>query len=185
MMLVVAVAGLTIFAQSGAGQTTLRRLGVVGPAQRYTELAFVGAQHLPAELPRAPTMVHLAFTITNREGRARSYHWTIFEHASATETRQLMTGQTSVREGQEAYLDPAVTFACTSDQADIDVRLSSGEVIDFIVQCSGPLTNAEVLQSTVHVLVTKWHPAIGSRQLLRRALRSMLANWRPSTEFHR
>lgn len=186
IFLAVVVVGLTILAQSGAGQSSLSRLGVVSPSQRYTELAFVGAQHLPTRLPRAPTRLRLAFTITNREGRAKRYGWTIFERMGATETHQLMTGETSLGESRQAYLDPAVTFHCTSDQANVDVRLSSGEVIDFIVQCSGPLSNPEILETVVHALAAAWlPPAAESQRWLQRALRSLLAGWRTSTGLRR
>ena len=135
--LVVVVVGLTTFAQSRPGQSALRHLGVVGPAQRYTELAFVGAQHLPTTLPRAATALHLPFTITNREGRTQQYGWSILKRLSATMTQKLTAGEASLRDGQEAYVDPAVTISCTSYQTRVAVRLTSGQVIDFVARCSG------------------------------------------------
>jgi hypothetical protein len=182
ILLAVVVIGLTSFAQTQAGQTALHQLGVVGPSERYTELAFVGAQHLPAQVPRAGVAAHLAFTIVNRAGRARSYAWTVLERMSATETRQLMAGETSLRDGQRAYLDPKVTLSCISGEARVDVRLTSGELIDFIVKCSGPLSNAEFLQRELTALAARWRPGTpgtADQRWLERALRALLAQWRP------
>lgn len=144
LVLLVAIVAVTTFAQSHAGQRTLTRLGLVGPAQRYTELAFVGAQHLPTQLQRSLTEVHLPFTITNREGRAQRYGWTIVKRTGTTTTRQLAIGAMSLRDGQQAYLDPEVAVSCTASETRIDIRLTSGEVIDFVVQCTGRASPAAV-----------------------------------------
>jgi hypothetical protein len=132
-----AVVALTIFAQTQPGQSALTRLGVIGPSQRYTELAFVGAQHLPTTLLRTSTRLHLPFIITDREGRAERYGWAVLNGISATATRKLATGETSLRPDQKAYVDPALTIGCTGSQTRVAIRLTSGQVIDFIAQCVG------------------------------------------------
>jgi hypothetical protein len=127
-------AALTLVAQSHAGQHALARLGVVGHQEHFTELAFAQPLRLPAHLPRTPTAVDGAFTITNRQARAENYRWEIV--ASGGAEHALASGEVSLAAGQQAYLDPPLTVTCSSKRISVDVRLASGEYIDFLSQCT-------------------------------------------------
>jgi hypothetical protein len=128
------IVALTFFAQSHAGQAALTRLGVAGHPARYTELAFAQPLRLPAHLPRKPTAVDGAFTITNRQGRAESYSWRIVANGAVEHV--LASGELSLAAGQRAYVDPLLTVTCSSKRLSVDVRLASGEHIDFLAQCA-------------------------------------------------
>jgi hypothetical protein len=159
LVVLAVVVALTTFAESHAGQVALTRLGVVGPSDRYTELAFVAAQHLPPHLPRTPTAIHLPFTITNHEHQSESYSWKIV--ATGTATQQLASGEVLVREGQQAYLDPRITLTCSSSRTRVNIRLSSGEYIDFLAQCAGGSQSAHAKRSA-RAVSARSRPKTGS-----------------------
>jgi hypothetical protein len=129
------VVALAIFAQTGAGQDTLTRLGVVGPSEHYTALALVQPLRLPGHLPRTPTAVKVPFTITNRQGRPESYRWQIVVKGATTQT--LQGGDVRLRVAQQAYIDPRLILTCSSKRLSVDIRLASGEYVDFLAQCVG------------------------------------------------
>ncbi len=133
LVLVAVAIVLVSLAETQTGQRLLTRIGVIGPSQGYTELAFVGAQHLPTQLLPS-SRIHVPFTITNRQGKAMDYTWTIFE-VTAAGSKSLLVGETTLKTGQVAQLDPKVIVTCTSSPTRVEVRLNSGPLVNFIVQC--------------------------------------------------
>jgi hypothetical protein len=127
-------AALTAFAQSGAGQTALRRIGVVSSPVAYTELGFVTPLSLPRTLRRQPATTYLPFQVTNREHQARTYRWEIVVTDSSS--RVARTGVVTLRQGAEAYLDPWIRLGC-SRRTRITVALSSGESLNLWASCVG------------------------------------------------
>jgi hypothetical protein len=131
-------AALTAFAQSGAGQAALRRIGVVGSPVSYTELGFVTPAGLPNTLRRKPATIYLPFQVTNREHQARTYRWEIVVTDSSS--RVARTGMVTLRPGAQAYLDPWIRLGC-SRRTRITVALGSGESIDLWANCVGASTH--------------------------------------------
>jgi hypothetical protein len=155
------VAFLSLFAQSHAGQRALTRLGIVGHSARYTALAFAQPLQLPAHLPRTPTPVDASFTITNRQGRAETYRWKVSANGAADQV--LASGEVSLGAGQRAYVDPPLILTCSSAHMSVDVRLASGEYIDFLAQCAaGP--RAASPARDVMPLLTPSRLTLGSRR---------------------
>jgi hypothetical protein len=128
------IVAMTLFAQSRAGQSALARVGIVGHPARYTELAFAQPLHLPTRLPRIATTVSGAFTITNHQGQAERYRWAVVSNGAVEYV--LASGEVSLATGQRAYLDPPLTVICSSERISIEVRLTSGEQIDFLSRCT-------------------------------------------------
>jgi hypothetical protein len=133
-VLLVLIASATTFAQSGTGQRALADLGVGSAPNRYTELAFASPARLPNSVHRTPRRMHTAFTITNRERAARTYHWEIA--ATDVHTRVLSAGAAYLAQGHRVYLDPVTRVGC-SGRTRITVRLSSGQHIGYWAGCIG------------------------------------------------
>jgi hypothetical protein len=128
----VLVAGVTTLAQSSVGQRALRHIGVGSMPSRYTELAFIDPAKLPNTVHRIPSRLQTAFTITNHERAATTYHWRIV--ATDVQSRVLDAGQVLVEQGHRAYVDPLITTGCSS-RTRFTIQLSSGEHIGFWANC--------------------------------------------------
>lgn len=128
------IAGAAVFAQTSAGQRTLRRIGVAVPPARYTELAFADPARLPRTISRAPSRLPAAFTIANHEGAAVTYRWQVLQTQPAT--RVLSAGEAYVPLGQRRYVDPKIVLGC-SGRTRITVRLASGPRIAYYADCVG------------------------------------------------
>lgn len=130
----IVIASLTTFAQSRAGQSELKRLGVVGARSAFTELAFVDPLKLPSTLPPARHLVLIPFTITNDGTRPASYRWEIA--VAGTRPRVLRSG-TAFLQGQETVtIRTQVELGCVT-RTRVNVLLSSGESIGFWATCMG------------------------------------------------
>jgi hypothetical protein len=130
----VVIASLTTFAQSRAGQSELKRLGIVGPRTAFTELAFVDPLKLPSTLHRAPQLVPIPFTITNHATRPASYRWQIA--IAGTRQRILGSGSAFVEGERAVTIVTRVELGC-STRTRVNVVLSSGESIGFWATCVG------------------------------------------------
>lgn len=130
--LLAAVTILAIVAQSGFGQRELRRLGVVGPRDQFTELAFVAPARLPNTLSARGATLHVPFTVTSHERGVTTYTWQI-AGAPARGARG-NAGLISLRPGQQTYLDPVITLGCSA-RTQISVTLGSGQRISFWAAC--------------------------------------------------
>ncbi len=130
----VVIATLTTFAQSRAGQSELKRLGIVGPRAAFTELAFVDPLKLPSTLHPAPHLVLIPFTITNHATRPASYSWQIA--IAGTRQRVLRSGSAFLEGGEAVTIATRVELGCTT-RTRVNVRLSSGESIGFWATCVG------------------------------------------------
>lgn len=126
------IAGAAALAQTSAGQSALRGIGVAAPSARYTELAFTHPARLPKHISQAPSRLPAAFTITNHERAAVTYHWQV----SMTQpvARVLSAGDVYVPRGQLRYVDPTIVLGC-SRRTQIRVQLTSGQSISYYVDC--------------------------------------------------
>jgi hypothetical protein len=128
----VLVAGITTLAQSSVGQRALRHVGVGSMPSRYTELAFFDPAKLPNTVHRVTSRLQTAFTITNHEPAATTYHWQVV--AMEPQFQVLDAGQVLVARGHRAYVDPVITTGCSS-RTRFTIQLSSGEHIGFWANC--------------------------------------------------
>lgn len=132
---VAVVAALIVVAQSRAGQSALRTLGVTGNPPGYTELAFVHPLRLPTALRSSPTPLRLPFTITNREGSRTTYRWSVT--TSDPHARVNRSGMLQIGAGKRAYLAPRVRLTCTR-RTRITISVNTGQAIDFWATCIVP-----------------------------------------------
>lgn len=136
MSVVAVIAAATALAQSSVGQSALRNVGVVARAARYSELAFVDPLDLPTAVYRTPSQLTLPFTITNREGARHTYIWQLLVSDGAS--RVSRTGSVQLAPGQQAELDPSLTFRCVS-RTRLVVGISTGQEIGSWTTClQGP-----------------------------------------------
>lgn len=130
--MLVVIAGLATFAQSGAGQRELRRAGIVAAPPAFTELAFQNPARLPNTVSRRPRAVLLPFTITNRGRRDATYAWRVV--VTGNSPRVLRSGSVPVAAGQAVTIVPSLELACTT-RTRVNVVLSSGESIGLWATC--------------------------------------------------
>lgn len=126
-------------AQTPAGHTILRRVGLDMTPPSYTALSFTQPQSLPARLPAPRTRLRVPFTIRNDSSGTRSYQWSL--NASRTGntgrlTARSVSGTSTLVPGATVTMDPALPLVCHGGQIRITVRLASpAESIDFLSRC--------------------------------------------------
>lgn len=130
----IVIASLTTFAQSRAGQSELKRLGIVGPRSAFTELAFLDPLKLPSTLSPARHPVLIPFTITNHATRPASYRWQIA--LAGTRQRVLRSGSAFLKGEETVTIVTRVELGCAT-RTRVNVLLSSGESIGFWATCVG------------------------------------------------
>jgi hypothetical protein len=150
-IVLLAIASLTMFAQSKTGQRELRRIGVTAPPPPLTALALVDPAGLPTALHERPAAIAIPFTITNQSTSARSYRWEIV--AAGTRRRMLSSGSVRVARAQTATVSPRLKLGCAG-RTRVNVLLSSGDSVGFWASCFrsapvGPERRPAVTKGTV------------------------------------
>jgi hypothetical protein len=136
--LVAAVLAVAILAQTGAGQSLMRDVGLSKTPAGYTQLSFARPQSLPSTLPSPGATVHVPFEIRNSSGAQHTYRWSVTLSRGGS-TDHLTSGGTRVRAGAAVTVAPAVTVSCTHGRVRLDVGLASPrESIDFFATCVSP-----------------------------------------------
>jgi hypothetical protein len=122
------------FAQTGSGHSLLRSLGVVGDAERYTELSFVAPDALPARVSRGPVTM-APFRLHNVEAGARTYRWQV-SIVAGPRREVAARGTIVVPRGATRDVAPPVGLACLAPRERIVVALlDPAESIDYLVGC--------------------------------------------------
>jgi hypothetical protein len=108
-----------------------RHLGLVPEAQRFTELAFVTPSQLPSSaVPGVP--LHLAFSITNREGQSRTYRWSAILR-EGTSQATLAGGEVLVKASHTTEVPFAIALkGPLRAPAEISVSLASPQEAIFV-----------------------------------------------------
>jgi hypothetical protein len=135
-VLLIAVVALALGAQSGLGQTMLRKIGLSGQPVRYTELALVDPSHPLTTLTRTPRALRLRFSITNREHRTTTYRWTLIANGGAIEHGG--AGTITLGSGHRSYVFPRIIVACRAARTELVIGLSTGEQLTLWTTCTGP-----------------------------------------------
>ena len=124
-------------AQSAAGKSVLRDAGLLGQPQAYTELEFVDATKLPAQLAPVTQRVPVPFRIHNVEDGARTYRWSVVTITDGHEQRVAGARQ-DLAKGQSRYFNPRPQISCSSRRVRIEVRLADpAQSIGYWVTCNG------------------------------------------------
>lgn len=135
-VLVAAVVLLVGLAQTAAGHSALKGLGVTAPAQGYTELSFAAVTGLPASLPHRRSSLEVPFTLHNVEGTSRTYRWQI-DARFGDKSTSLAQGETKAASGEQVTLEPRVRVACPRRRVRVEVRLRDpAQAIGFWVRCA-------------------------------------------------
>ncbi|HEX4063335.1 MAG TPA: hypothetical protein VHY58_20170 [Streptosporangiaceae bacterium] len=136
--LVAVVLVAAVVAQTGAGHSLMREIGVTRTPPGYTQLSFAHPQALPSRFT-SPASLTVPFAIHNSTGAEHTYQWSIaLVHGQNTD--RLASGGTRVPAGGVVTTAPAVTVSCTgSGRVRLDVGLvSPRESIDFYATCTPP-----------------------------------------------
>jgi hypothetical protein len=124
-------------AQTAAGQSILRGAGLMGHADRYTELAFEHPEQLPQRLPAGRSFLRLPFTLHNAEGAARDYRWTAVARTGSG-TTELAHDQTRLADGARTIVRPRFAVNCSGSRTRVEIRLAGrSEAIGMWASCVG------------------------------------------------
>jgi hypothetical protein len=122
------------FAQTAPGAAVLRKLGVAGAPERFTELSFANPNGLPGSA--GSRALPVTFRLHDEEGGPRTYDWTVAA-ASGGAPRALAGGSTRVADGQVVQVRQSVKVPCTTGRTRISVELlKPAESIGFWVDCT-------------------------------------------------
>jgi hypothetical protein len=103
--------------------------------QQYTALAFTNVNNLPYGIFTSDKL-SFAFTIQNEEGRPTAYTY-IVTGTTASDTRQLISGDISLSNNQEVTIPINLSFLPADKLQKITVSLpGQSESIDFILNPS-------------------------------------------------
>lgn len=73
------------------------------------------------------------FTIANHNAAEKAYHWQI--GVAQPDPHVLKTGDVRLANGAQAYVERVIAVRC-SRRTQIAVRLSTGQQIDFWIECN-------------------------------------------------
>jgi hypothetical protein len=126
-------------AQTPAGHTVLRQVGLDTTPPSYTALSFAQPQALPARLPAPRTSLRVPFTIHNDSSGTRSYQWSLTASRIGKAgglTARSVSGTSTLAPGATVTKDPALPLVCHGGQIRITIRLASpAKFIDFLSRC--------------------------------------------------
>jgi hypothetical protein len=136
LVVLIAVAALCVgVAQTGFGQSLLRKAGLSEASASYTALAFTQPQSLPSQLPSKRMTMNVSFAIRNASGRDRSYQWSVLLSRDGRSHR-IATGSAWISSGAGATVTRAVAVSCAGGQVRVVVSLASpAESIDYLAAC--------------------------------------------------
>ena len=126
-------------AQTPAGHTVLRQVGLERTPPSYTALSFAHPQSLPMKLSASHISVHAPFAIHNDSSETRSYQWSLRASRIGNGgglTARPVSGTSTLAPGATVTMDPALPLICHGGQIRITIRLTSpAESIDFLSRC--------------------------------------------------
>jgi hypothetical protein len=126
-------------AQTSAGHTLLRRVGLFQAPSSYTSLAFQHPQFLPGQLRSNPANVPVSFKIQDIGSVSRDYGWSVLVNNDGR-TRGISSGQVRLAAGHATVISRIVHISCSPGRVRISVSLTAhpAESIDAWTTCWSP-----------------------------------------------
>jgi hypothetical protein len=134
VLVVVLVAG----AQSAPGRSVLRTAGLMGSPERYSELYFAHPDQLERRVPASGAPLRMEFTVRNREGSARVYHWHLSAGPKPGRNPGGLSGTLSLAAGRSATIVRRLVPPCRGARDRLSVRISDTEAIGYWISCRQP-----------------------------------------------
>ena len=125
-----------VIGQTAGGHTILQSAGLFEEPAGYTSLAFAHPQSLPEQLTVRRAKVALSFVISNADGVARDYQWSV-RLVQGRATRRLAAGSVRIASGHTAEIARSAGISCARGKVQIIVSLARpDESIDAFMSCS-------------------------------------------------